>query len=64
MTLDSEPKLTKTQEVQEAIIGLKDMAHGPNGFAKRALKHFPQLAVSLLAQIFNSALHTHHSPKS
>jgi hypothetical protein len=33
---------------------------GPNGIPNRALKHLPQLAVSLLAQIFNAVLLTDH----
>jgi hypothetical protein len=53
----SEPKLTKPEEVQEAIRGLKvSKAPGPN----RALKHLQQRAVSLLAQIFKAILLTYH----
>jgi hypothetical protein len=64
MTPASEAKLSKPQEVHEAISVLKvNKAHGPNGIANRALKHFPQLAVSFLAQIFNTVLLTHHFPK-
>ena len=45
----SEPKLTNPEEVQEAISGLKvSKAPRPNGIPNRALKHLPQLAVSLL----------------
>jgi len=58
----SEPKLSNPDEVHEAIRGLKvGKAPGPNGILNRALKHLPQRAVSLLAQIFNAIL-THHFP--
>jgi hypothetical protein len=58
----SEPKLRTPDEVQEAIRGLKfSNAPGPNGIPNRALKHFPQRAVSLLAMIFIAVL-THHFP--
>jgi len=63
MTSASEPKLTNPEEVQEAIRGLKvSKAPGPNGIPNRALKHFPQRAVSLLVLIFNAILVTHHFP--
>jgi hypothetical protein len=63
MTLTSQPKLTNPQEVQEAIRGLKfSKAPGPNGIPNRPLKHLPQRAVSLLVQIFNAVLLTHHCP--
>jgi hypothetical protein len=63
LTSASEPKLTTPDEVQEAIRGLKvSKAPGPNGIPNRALKHLPQRAVSLLAQIFNAVLLTHHFP--
>jgi hypothetical protein len=59
----SEPKLTNPDEVHEAIRGLKvGKAPGPNGIPNRALKHLPQRAVSLLIQIFNAILLTHHFP--
>jgi len=59
----SEPKLTNPDEVHEAIRGFKfGKAPGPNGITNRALKHLPQRAVSLLAQIFNAILLTHHFP--
>jgi len=39
----SEPKLTNSEEVQEAIRGLKvSKAPGPKGIPNRALKHLPQ----------------------
>jgi hypothetical protein len=61
LTLASEPKLTAPDEVQEAIRGLKvSNAPGPNGIPNRALKHHPQRAISLLVQIFNAILLTHH----
>jgi hypothetical protein len=63
LTPASEPKLTNPDEVQEAIRGLKvSKAPGPNGIPNRALKHLPQRAVSLLVQIFNAILLTHHFP--
>jgi hypothetical protein len=63
MTPASEPKLTNPEEVQEAIRGLKvSKAPGPNGIPNRALKHLPHRAVSLLVQIFNAVLLTHHFP--
>jgi len=63
LTPASEPKLTNPDEVQEAIRGLKvNKAPGPNGIHNRALKHLPRRAVSLLVQIFNAVLLTHHFP--
>ena len=45
----SEPKSTNPEEVQEAISGLKDgKVPCPNGIPKRALKHLPQRAASIL----------------
>jgi hypothetical protein len=59
----SEPKLTNPEEVQEAIRGLRiGKAPGPNGIPNRALKNLPRRAVSLLVQIFNAVLLTHHFP--
>jgi len=59
MSPASEPRLTNPEEVQEAIRGLKvSKAPGPNGIPNRALKHFPQRAVSLLVLIFNAILIT------
>jgi len=53
----SEAHLTTPDEVYEAIRGLKvSKAQGPNGIPKRALKHLPKRAVSLLANIFNAVL--------
>ena len=63
MTPANRPKLTNPEEVQEAIRGLKvGKALGPNGVPNRALKHLPQRAVSLLVQILNAILLTHHFP--
>ena len=63
MALASEPKLNKPEEVQEAIRGRKvDMAQGPNGNPKRALKKLSQRAVSLLALIFEAIFLTHNFP--
>jgi hypothetical protein len=58
-----EPKLTKPEEVQEAIKGLRvGKAPATNGIPNRVLKHLPQRAVSLLVLIFNAILLTHHFP--
>jgi len=63
LTPASEPKLTNPDEVHETIRGLKvSKAPGPNGIPNRALKHLPQQAVLLLAQIFKAILLTHHFP--
>jgi hypothetical protein len=59
----SELKLTKPDEVQEAIRGLKvSKAPGQNGIPNTDLKHLPQRAVNLLVLIFNTILLTHHFP--
>ena len=61
MTPAREPKLTKPEEIQEAIRGFKvNKAAGPSGIQKRALKHLQQRAVSLLVLIFNYILLTHY----
>jgi hypothetical protein len=61
LTPASELKLTIPVEVQEAISGLKvRKSPSPNGIPNRTLKHLPQRAESLLAQIFNAVLLTHH----
>jgi hypothetical protein len=63
LTPASEPKLTNPHEVQEAIRGLKfSKAPGLNIIPNRALKHVTQRAVSLLVQILNAILLTHHFP--
>jgi hypothetical protein len=63
LTPASKPKLTNPYEVHEVIRGLKfGKAPGPNGIPNRALKHRSQQAVSLLVQIFNAILLTHHFP--
>ena len=63
LTPASKPKLTNPYEVREVIRGLKfGKAPGPNGIPNRALKHLSQQAVSLLVQIFNAILLTHHFP--
>jgi hypothetical protein len=49
MTTGSAHTLTKPEEVQEAIKGVKvSKTPGPNGIPNRALKHPPQQAVPLL----------------
>jgi hypothetical protein len=61
LTPASEPKLTNPDEIHEAIRGLKfGKTPGPNSIPNRALKHIPQRAVSLMAQISNAILLTHH----
>ena len=61
LTPASEPELTNPDEVQEASRSLKvNKAPGPNGIPNRALKHLPQRTISLLVQIFNAVLLTHH----
>ena len=61
----SKPHLTTPEEVHEAIRVLKvSKAPGPNSILKRALKHLPKQAVSLLARIFNTLLCTHHIPQT
>jgi hypothetical protein len=53
----SEPKLTDTPEVPDAIRGFKvGKAPGPNGIPSRALKHIPLCVVSLLVMLFNMIL--------
>jgi hypothetical protein len=65
LTPASEPKLTKSDSVQEVFRGLKfGKAPGPNGIPNRAMKHLPQRAVSPLVQIFNEVFHTHHFPSA
>jgi hypothetical protein len=63
LTPASESTLTTPEEIQEVTRGLRvSKAPGPNGIPNRALKHLPQRAVSLLVQIFNAILLTHHFP--
>jgi len=64
LTPASEPNLSIPDEVHETIRGFKvSKAPGPNGIPNRALKYLPQGAVSLLAQVFNAVLRTHHFPQ-
>jgi hypothetical protein len=57
----SENKLTNTEEVREAIRGLRfAKAPVPNGLPNRVLKHLPQRAVSHPVLIFNAILLTHY----
>ena len=59
----SETMLITSDEVHEAISGLKfSKASGPNCIPNKALMHLPQQAVSLLTQIFNADLLSHHFP--
>jgi len=63
MTTIREPNLTNPKEVQETIKGLKfSKATGPKSIPKRHLKQLPQRAVSLLVQLFNAVVRTHHFP--
>jgi hypothetical protein len=65
MTPTSERTLINPVEVQEAIRGLMfGKTPGPNGIPNRALKHLPKRAESLLVQIFNADLRTHHFPST
>jgi hypothetical protein len=60
-TSTSEPMLTDTDEVQNAIRDLKlGKSPDPNDNPNRALNHFPMGAVLLLVHIFNAILHIHH----
>jgi hypothetical protein len=62
-TPTSELKLTNPDEVHKAITGIKvGKAPGPNGIPNRALKYLPQRTVSLLVQVSNAVLLTHHFP--
>jgi len=64
LTPAGEPKLNNPDDVHEAIRRLKfSKVPGPNGIPNRVLKHLPQRTVSLLAQIFDAVLHTHHFPQ-
>jgi hypothetical protein len=63
LTPASKPKLNNPDEIHKTIKGLKvSNAPGPNSILNRAFKHLPQRAVSLLAQISNVILLTHHFP--
>jgi len=58
-----EPNLTTIVDVQEAIKDLKaSKSRVPNGITNRALKHFPQWSITILAQIINAIQLTHHFP--
>jgi hypothetical protein len=53
----SEPKLTDSTEVRDAIRSLKvGKAPGPDSIPNRALKHLPLGIVSLLVMLFNAIL--------
>jgi hypothetical protein len=57
-----EPKVTNPDKIHEAIMCLKvGKSPCPNGIPNRALKHLPQLVVSLLVKIFKAVL-SHHFP--
>ena len=59
----SEPKLTNSDEVHQAIMGLKlGKAPGPDGLPNRTLKHLPLRAISRLVTLFNSILTIQYFP--
>jgi len=59
----SEPKLTNSTEVQDAIRGLKvGKTPGPDGVPNRSLKHLTLSIVSLLIVLFNAILRTQYFP--
>ena len=59
----SEPMLTDSVEVQDAIRSLKiSKAPGPDGIPNRALKHLPQRMILLLVALFNAILRTQYFP--
>jgi len=59
----SEPKLTDTPEVQDAIRHLKvGKAPSPNGTPSRAVKHIPMRVISLLVMLFNAILQMQYHP--
>jgi hypothetical protein len=63
VTPASKPKLTNPDEIHETISVLKaGKATKPNGITNRALKHLPQQAVSLVVEMINAVLCTHHFP--
>lgn len=63
LTTASEHNLTNHEEVQEAVIGVNvSKASDPDDIPNRVLKLLSQRAVSLLIQIFNALLLTHHFP--
>jgi hypothetical protein len=58
-----QPLLTKPEELQYAIRGLKvGKAPGPNGIPNRAPKHHPMRAVLLLVHLFKAIICIHHFP--
>jgi len=59
----SEPNLTDTPEVQDAIRGPKvGKTPGPNGIPSRALKHIPLRVLSVLVMLFNAILRMQYFP--
>jgi hypothetical protein len=62
LTTVRETKLNNTNEIHEAVRGLKvSKVPGANGIPNRALKHLPQRALSLQSRIFNAVPRSHHS---
>ena len=63
MTRVTEHEVTNPVEIHEAIRSFKvGETSDTNGIPNRALKHLPQRAVSLLAQIFKAVVVNHHFP--
>ena len=59
----SEPQLTNSADVQEAIRGLKvDKAPRPNGIPNRTLNHLPLILVLFLVVLFNAIFQTQYFP--
>ena len=59
----SQPMLTKPDEVEEAIRGIKvGEAPGPDGVPNRALKHLPLWSISLLVTLFSAILTIQYFP--
>jgi hypothetical protein len=61
----SEPKLTSSSLVQQAIRGLKvGKALGPNGISNRVVRHQPKRAISFLAKVFIAVLRRQYFPSA
>jgi hypothetical protein len=59
----SEPTLTTSSEVIEAIKGLKvGKALGPNIIPNRVLRHLPERAITFLTKVFNAVLRRQYFP--
>jgi hypothetical protein len=61
----SEPKLTSSSKVQQAIRSLKlGKAPGPNGIPNRVLRHLPKRAITFLTKVFNAVLGRQYFPSA